>query len=234
MRASFENMQRGDVVAKRAGGGLNRGARAGRRNNQPENRDALSRACRPPCPMSGITFEKTGKGRVKKCNRQTGQRSIQKRCGSFSRAACPFRELPTPSMRNSKTAYSRNAAIGRAKRMGFAGPDRPKDWPKQILSAEAPRLPKRRERLASESGRPMLESVEPVKLHCVEINSRHLSMLDLEPGDCRYPYGGNEEGEAITFCGHPRRQGTSYCGAHFYLTRGPDAAAERTAGTVSL
>jgi hypothetical protein len=41
MRASFENMQRGDVVAKRAGGSINRGTRAGRRNNQSENRNAL-------------------------------------------------------------------------------------------------------------------------------------------------------------------------------------------------
>jgi GcrA cell cycle regulator len=79
----------------------------------------------------------------------------------------------------------------------------------------------------------MFESVEPVKLRCVEIDPRHLSLVDIEPGDCRYLYGGDEEGEAITFCGHPRRQGTSYCAAHFYLTRGSDAAPERTAGIVS-
>jgi GcrA cell cycle regulator len=81
---------------------------------------------------------------------------------------------------------------------------------------------------------PIFESVEPVKLRCVEIDPRHLSLQDLEPDDCRYPYGGDEEGEAITFCGHPRRQSTSYCAAHFYLTRGPETAPERTAGTVSL
>ena len=135
-----------------------------------------------------------------------------------------------------KTAYSRNATIGRAKRMGLAAPDRPKNWPKPTLSAEAPRLHRLRERLASESSRPMpvLESVEPINLRCVEINPRRLSLSDLEPGDCRYPYGGDEGGEAITFCGHPRRQGTSYCAAHFYLTRGPDAAPERPGGTVSL
>jgi len=33
-------------------------------------------------------------------------------------------------------------------------------------------------------------------------------------------YGGDEEGEAITFCGHPQRLGTSYCVTHFHLTRG--------------
>ncbi|HXL32286.1 MAG TPA: GcrA family cell cycle regulator [Bradyrhizobium sp.] len=81
---------------------------------------------------------------------------------------------------------------------------------------------------------PALESVKPVKLRCVRIDPRYLSLVDLEPGDCRFPYGGDKEGETITFCGHPRRQGTSYCAAHFYLTRGPDAAPERPGGTISL
>ena len=44
-----------------------------------------------------------------------------------------------------KTGYSRNAAIGRAKRMGLVGPDRPEPAPK----AKAPRLHKLRERYAS-------------------------------------------------------------------------------------
>jgi len=65
------------------------------------------------------------------------------------------------------------------------------------------------------------------------INAK-LSLIDLEPGDCRYPYGGDEDGEAITFCGHPRRQGSSYCTPHFHLTRGPGTASERAANTVSL
>ena len=42
------------------------------------------------------------------------------------------------------TAYSRNAAIGRARRMGLAGPERPPDsleqWPKRPPRAEASRL----------------------------------------------------------------------------------------------
>jgi GcrA cell cycle regulator len=81
---------------------------------------------------------------------------------------------------------------------------------------------------------PRLECEETVKLRCVEIDPRHLSLMDLEPGDCRYPYGGDEEGEAITFCGRPQRRGTSYCAAHFHLTRAPGLASERPAGTVPL
>jgi GcrA cell cycle regulator len=135
-----------------------------------------------------------------------------------------------------KTAYSRNATIGRAKRMGLAGADRPGGWPKPPPKAGQPSLHKLRERYAAEFMRtmPMFERVETVKLRCVEIAPRHLSLLGLEPGDCRYPYGGDEEGEAITFCGHPRRQGSSYCAPHFHLTRGPGTASERAAGTVSL
>jgi GcrA cell cycle regulator len=47
--------------------------------------------------------------------------------------------------------------------------------------------------------------------------------MELEAGDCRYPYGGDADGEAITFCGHPKREDSSYCTAHFHLTRGPGA-----------
>ena len=46
MRASFENMQRGAVVSERGGGGFNRNARARRRNNQSEHRDALGAPAR--------------------------------------------------------------------------------------------------------------------------------------------------------------------------------------------
>jgi GcrA cell cycle regulator len=124
--------------------------------------------------------------------------------------------------------------------MGFSGPDRPKDspahWPGSPPKPSAARLHRLRERHASGFIRPKpaFEVMETVKLRCVEIDPRHLSLLDLEYGDCRYPYGGDEEGEVITFCGFPRRPGSSYCVAHFHLTRGPGTASERAAGTVLL
>jgi GcrA cell cycle regulator len=137
-----------------------------------------------------------------------------------------------------KTSYSRCAAIGRAKRLGLAGPNRPGDRPKSLPRAKAPRRRKLRKRHASGSLRlmpmPVFEAVAPVKLRCVEIVPRHLALVDLEPGDCRYPYGGDEEGEAISFCGHPKRENSSYCTAHFHLTCGPGTASERAAGTATL
>jgi GcrA cell cycle regulator len=136
-----------------------------------------------------------------------------------------------------KTAYSRNAAIGRARRMGLAGPDRPK----ALLPAQPPRLDRLVEIRAAKTRapefhwpQPVFEAVKPVKLRCVEIEPRHLSLIELEYGDCRYPYGGDEEGEAITFCGHPKRPGSSYCTPHFHLSRNPAVPSERTASAVSL
>ncbi len=133
-----------------------------------------------------------------------------------------------------KTAYSRNATIGRARRIGLGGLDRPADLPRLPPKSQTPNLKKARERYAAEFGLPPVFEAEPITLRCVEIDPRHLSLIELEPGDCRHPYGGDEEGEAITFCGHPRREGASYCAPHFYLTRGPGTASERTASGVPL
>jgi GcrA cell cycle regulator len=144
------------------------------------------------------------------------------------------------------TAYSRSATIGRARRMGLADPSRPADlpsnWPALPPEAKTPPrlLPRLRERDVPEHVpkliRPMpgFERAQMTRLRCVEVVPRHLNLIDLEYGDCRYPYGGDEEGEAITFCGHPRRRGSSYCAPHLYLTRGPGAAPERAVGIVSF
>jgi GcrA cell cycle regulator len=138
------------------------------------------------------------------------------------------------------TSYSRNAAIGRAKRMGLSNPDRPKDppfhWPRRPYLSKRSGPHRSRERHAPEPARPIaaFERAEAPKLRCVAIAPRHLSLVDLESGDCRYPYGGDADGEPITFCAHPRRQGSSYCTPHFHLTLGPGAQFERPTAMVSL
>jgi len=134
------------------------------------------------------------------------------------------------------TDYSRNAAIGRGRRMGLAGPDQPKEPHRVPQKTSTPPPPRSRRLRDAEPVQPMpvLACVEPVKLRCVGIKPRLLSLVDLERGDCRYPYGGDREGEAIAFCGHPTREGSSYCTAHFHLTRGPGTASERSAGPVML
>ena len=151
-----------------------------------------------------------------------------------------FSEIAKAINATFKTVYSRNATIGRAKRMGLSGPGQPKRQPKYCpkLSPRAPQpsLRKLRQRRLPEVWWPIptFERTETAQLRCVEVDPRHLSLIDLKPGDCRYPYGGDEDGEAITFCGHPRRPGSSYCAPHFELTCGPGSASERAAGTVAL
>jgi GcrA cell cycle regulator len=81
---------------------------------------------------------------------------------------------------------------------------------------------------------PTFERTEPAKLRYAEVEPRHLSLMQLAPGDCRYPYGGDEEGEAVTFCGLKRRRGSSYCSPHFHLSWGPGTASERDAVRIAL
>jgi GcrA cell cycle regulator len=144
----------------------------------------------------------------------------------------PFSEIAKAINLKFNTAYTRNATIGRAKRMGLVGSDRPQP----PLQAVPPRLERIVKALPVEPGSAPfrwptlpLKTQEPPKLRCAEVEPRHLSLIELERGDCHYPYGGDEEGEAITFCGHPRQLGSSYCTPHFQLSRNPVASPEREA-----
>ena len=134
------------------------------------------------------------------------------------------------------THYSRNAAIGRAKRMGLAACDRPGELTPPAPRDQQPSARRLRKHYAALAKWlvPEFEPVKTEKLRCVDIEPRHLSLLQLEVGDCRYPYGGDAEGEAITFCGHPQREESSYCAAHFHLTLGPGALPERAVSTAPL
>ena len=135
------------------------------------------------------------------------------------------------------TNYSRCAAIGRGKRLGLADASRPGNATVVISKAQQQsnlhKLGKGHGVIAKWLV-PVFESVEMPKLRCVEIDPRHLSLLELGAGDCRYPYGGDEEGEAITFCGHPKRRNSKYCTAHSHLTRNPDAVPERAFRAAAL
>ncbi len=134
------------------------------------------------------------------------------------------------------TAYSRNAAIGRSKRMGLAAPERPCKRPKTPGKIKSAKVRKRREGKAAGplQGAPVQQRAEPVKLRCVGVSPRLLSLTELEACDCRYPYGGDKENEPIVFCGHPNLAGSSYCAPHFHLTRGTETEAERVIGPVVL
>ena len=133
------------------------------------------------------------------------------------------------------TAYTRNAAIGRARRLRITGHERPNS----LLPGKPAPLEKVHEPRSIESPLsrphwplPVFDKVAKTKLRCADVEPRHLTLVELESGDWRYPYGGEEENEAITFCGHPRRAGSSYCAPHFHLSRDP--LAEGDAGATFL
>lgn len=120
------------------------------------------------------------------------------------------------------TDYTRNAALGRARRLGLGG-QQPRPTPAAPAGVRdiAARPAVETRTFALPWPVPVFKPAKPIKLRCVEIEPRHLSLVELQQGDCHYPYGGDEEGEAITFCGHPRRAGSSYCTPHFHLCRDP-------------
>jgi GcrA cell cycle regulator len=135
------------------------------------------------------------------------------------------------------TAYSRNAAIGRARRIGLAVPVHCEDRPSRVRRASKPPKAvahKQRKALGEAASPPAAERAEPVKLRSVGIRPRLVCLVELGKDDCRYPYGGDKEGEGITFCGHPRFGGSSYCAPHFHLTRGPAVETGRPAGPFVL
>jgi len=135
------------------------------------------------------------------------------------------------------TAYTRNAVVGRAKRLGLsisgrvASPSIVPSLPGEPSLLSQPRVVPPGLNLPPPS---VLKPVKHVKLRCVGIQPRLISLLELGHRDCRYPYGGDKEGEEIAFCGHPRQQGSSYCAPHAHLTAGSGAATSRAAGAVVL
>jgi len=138
----------------------------------------------------------------------------------------PFSEIARSLNARFGTAYTRNAAIGRARRLGLSVPARVSTagpFP-ALKKPDARRIHEKRARnlLKSATKPTALERAASLQLRCVAVTPRHLALVDLEPSDCRYPYGGDAEGEPITFCGHPRREGSSYCHQHFHLTSLPE------------
>lgn len=145
-----------------------------------------------------------------------------------------FAEAALAINRKFGTDYTRSAAIGRARRMGLAAPPRPERRSGPPPGPKVARSQRSRGRRNGELKPPAPPERPKVRLRCVGITPRLKALVDLEPGDCRYPYGGDKEGEAITFCGHPRLPSSSYCGPHFHLTRGDGTPSERAVAPVAL
>jgi GcrA cell cycle regulator len=134
-----------------------------------------------------------------------------------------YRAIATVMNEKFGTSYTKNAVLGKAARIGLskeAAPSVPGNRKasatrKAPYKSRAPRKWVETLRIVPANGNSnamrVIRSVsfEETKLRCVEIVPRNVSLIDLEPNDCRYPYGD----DIVTFCGHPT-EGSSYCLPH--------------------
>ena len=117
---------------------------------------------------------------------------------------------------------TRNAVIGKAHRLGLgcspykrAYVPHVKRTPEEIEATRRRKNERRKERRHAmvvffgpiNRARPP----RPRPVVCEEITPLHLSLTDLGPHQCRWPYGNNP----YTFCGLDQFAGSSYCPSHF-------------------
>ncbi len=122
------------------------------------------------------------------------------------------------------TAFTRNALIGRASRLGVFTP-RPKRTPEERearrRASEARHNQKRRKERQALGAKPRRVTPRPEReitvLRRAGIDPLHISLFDLTSKTCRWPYG---EGP-YTFCGHHPSEGSQYCAPHFHLSLRP-------------
>jgi len=113
-------------------------------------------------------------------------------------------------------AFTRNAVTGKLDRMGFRGGDRNARLLVVDRTGPGENKPPRPRLLAQRPARakptPIARALPPVIE--VECHPRHLSLLQLEENDCRYECSGADDIARYTFCGHPNKDGASYCAHH--------------------
>jgi GcrA cell cycle regulator len=143
------------------------------------------------------------------------------------------------------TAYSRNAAISRSKRMKLTAPRCP--------SRRPPKPPRTQTRIenAAKIARKSRRGTGAANAGSKPSLTRNASRAAQAPLRWHQPAPGlahrargvglalsslwrRQGGEPITCCGHPRLPRSKYCAPHFHLTGGPGTAAERAAAPVVL
>ena len=101
------------------------------------------------------------------------------------------------------TSRTRNAAIGRANRLGLASNKKPKPSPKKRHQPYKPRL-----RATT------LLPVQTILVNPDEIKPLHTELKDLTAEQCRWPYG---HSVPYSFCGH-QKASRWYCASHEQLS----------------
>lgn len=112
-------------------------------------------------------------------------------------------------------SVSRSAVIGKIFRLGKSGEraiDRRRTGkPAPKLRRSAPSKP-----VCRKITHPAPETFEQRKVRAEAVEPLSIAFAELTITHCRYPYGG-DNGQPITFCGHDRIEGHSYCKPHFRL-----------------
>lgn len=116
--------------------------------------------------------------------------------------------------------FSRNSVIGKIHRLGLRLRGAGRHASFETRGPRSRLEPKPRLRRIV-----LLPPAKQIELRCTEVVPLSLSLLDLEPDNCRWPFGHGP----FVFCGHPSMEGSKYCSPHFYLSIGPGTPSERFA-----
>jgi GcrA cell cycle regulator len=124
-----------------------------------------------------------------------------------------------------KMHITKNAAIGKARRLNLQkspAPSTPIKYKKSVYTPKPPKTrpaPKPRALLPKE----IPPTPPPVPVSVPEI--RLVTMMQLTSQHCRYPFG---EDEDMLFCGKPRHLGRPYCQEHAEVCYKPMPALTRS------
>lgn len=72
--------------------------------------------------------------------------------------------------------------------------------------------------ISRRNGRRGLAPITAHNTRAGEMQPLHLNLLDLQEGQCRWPFG---DGPAFTFCGCDVQEGSPYCPAHHFIAYVP-------------
>lgn len=121
------------------------------------------------------------------------------------------------------SGVSRNAVIGKARRIGLA------IHVNAVVDRErkpaAPKVSKEKMRVKTVSPVPLpVEEPPPIVASVVAPRSLCLTLMELESHHCRWPYG---ERAPFTFCGHGVESGDVYCTYHSRIAYVPREVREK-------
>lgn len=143
-----------------------------------------------------------------------------------------FSEIASLINARTGSSLSRNAAIGRAHRLGITS---------SIIGRPAKPA---RDKLSNHGIGPVVQKInrmkrgegpkaikDDYKFNVADVVSLRLPLLSLGAMQCRWPDDSGDPANGVphTFCGNRTADGSSYCPAHAQLNRGRGTPAERSA-----